>query len=161
MAEKYVIVIGDRSTHGGVVTSGNAILEVSGKAVACVGDTVDCPLHGETRIIQGFPRAVIGEDQYLAYDGCLTSCGAQVQAGLQQILCVEAPDLVSDTSNEAPHSTHSETEFNLFVATIWGEGASQSEVAWQAIASVIMNRVGNRHWQKNKENDSMLNSSLD
>lgn len=38
----------------------------------------------------------------------------------------------------------------LFVTTIYGEAAACSEIAWQAIANVIMNRVGVRDWKKYK-----------
>lgn len=37
--------------------------------------------------------------------------------------------------------------FNLFVATVYGEAAAASEVAWQSIGSVIINRVNNRRFK--------------
>lgn len=37
-------------------------------------------------------------------------------------------------------------EFILFVATVYGEACGQSEAAWKAVASVIMNRVGNKRF---------------
>jgi hypothetical protein len=37
-------------------------------------------------------------------------------------------------------------EFSLFVATIYGEAGNSSEAAWNAIAWVIMNRMGTREW---------------
>ena len=37
-------------------------------------------------------------------------------------------------------------EFKLTVATIYGEAATTSEASWEAIANVIMNRVGKREW---------------
>ncbi len=41
-------------------------------------------------------------------------------------------------------------EFIIFASTVYGESASQSSVAWRAIAHVIMNRVGQREWKKHK-----------
>ena len=44
-------------------------------------------------------------------------------------------------------TTYSE-EFKLLVATIYGEAANSSEIAWKAITCVIMNRVGKREWSE-------------
>jgi hypothetical protein len=41
-------------------------------------------------------------------------------------------------------------EFKIMVATIYGEAANSSEIAWKAIAHVIMNRVGYREWKEHK-----------
>lgn len=48
-------------------------------------------------------------------------------------------------------TTRSDEGFKLFVATVYGEAANQSEVAWQAIASVIINRVDNKRFKYDKE----------
>lgn len=39
-------------------------------------------------------------------------------------------------------------ELRLFIATIYGEADASSEYAWEAIANVIMNRVGKKDWKK-------------
>ncbi|MBP1616058.1 MAG: hypothetical protein H6Q13_3506 [Bacteroidetes bacterium] len=39
-------------------------------------------------------------------------------------------------------------EQKILVATIYGESAGCSLVAWEAIANVIVNRVGNREWSR-------------
>ncbi len=39
-------------------------------------------------------------------------------------------------------------ELKIFIATIYGESAASSEIAWEAIANVIMNRVGEKEWKK-------------
>lgn len=54
MSEKLVIVLGDRTSHGGTVITGDAALEISDKPAACLGDKVCCPLHGDTQIVEGF-----------------------------------------------------------------------------------------------------------
>jgi hypothetical protein len=41
-------------------------------------------------------------------------------------------------------------ELRVFLATIYGEAAESSPASWMAIASVIMNRVGQREWKKHK-----------
>jgi uncharacterized Zn-binding protein involved in type VI secretion len=38
-----VIVLGDKTTHGGEVITGSAKVSLLGKPVACVGDQVTCP----------------------------------------------------------------------------------------------------------------------
>ena len=43
-------------------------------------------------------------------------------------------------------ATYSDEGFKLFVATVYGEACGQSEVAWQAVASTIINRVNNRYF---------------
>lgn len=152
MIEKRVIVVGDTTSHGGTVITGNPILDVRDQAVACVGDSVHCPLHGETKIIEGFEKAVIEPGGAIAYEGCLTSCGAQLLSSCQNILVIELPSPSASNSHDDPET---EKEFHLLVATVWGEGASQSPAAWQAIASVIVNRVGNPSWKKNGNNKSV------
>ncbi len=39
-------------------------------------------------------------------------------------------------------------ELTVFLATIYGEAANQSEAAWKAIAHTIMNRFQFREWKK-------------
>lgn len=41
-------------------------------------------------------------------------------------------------------------ELRIFLATIYGEAAQSSPASWKAIASVILNRVGQREWKKHK-----------
>lgn len=50
--------------------------------------------------------------------------------------------------NPAQPNTFS-NEFKLFIATVYGEAVGQGVLAWMAVASVIMNRVGKYEW-KNK-----------
>ncbi|WP_431824273.1 PAAR domain-containing protein [Burkholderia sp. F1] len=69
-----VATIGTETTHGGVVTSANAGVVVDGRPVACVGDTVSCPLHGQGVITDGGLAAVSG--RRIARHGSSTSCGA-------------------------------------------------------------------------------------
>lgn len=157
MSEKYVIVVGDKTTHSGTVLIGDEDVEISGKAVACLGHKVHCPSHGETEIVEGFLTTLIEPNKIIAYEGCRTSCGAQLIAGGQDIVCVDADvsehlvstfvntDIVKE--NEKPESKEVyEPEFALFVATVYGEAASQSEGAWKAVGSVIMNRLNNKRF---------------
>jgi uncharacterized Zn-binding protein involved in type VI secretion len=43
---KYVVVLGDATSHGGKVTCASSSFEISGKNAALLNDTVSCPEHG-------------------------------------------------------------------------------------------------------------------
>ena len=75
---KPLIVIGDKTDHGGVVLTGSSFTLVDGKPVACVGDTVSCPLHGRggvTVIATGSSNMSI-DGRMVARHGDKTACGA-------------------------------------------------------------------------------------
>ncbi|HHQ4306440.1 PAAR domain-containing protein [Serratia fonticola] len=77
---KPVIVLGDKTDHGGTVTTACSGFKNQGALVACEGDTVVCPQHGTTVIVghaQGF--SVGGKN--IAREGDKTSCGARLIAG--------------------------------------------------------------------------------
>lgn len=64
MAGVPLIVVGDKTSHGGVVVTGAPSSDIDGKAIARVGDKVTCPKHGcpnSTVIVSG--------DQTLMIDG--------------------------------------------------------------------------------------------
>ncbi|WP_196062027.1 MULTISPECIES: PAAR domain-containing protein [unclassified Serratia (in: enterobacteria)] len=76
---KPLIVLGDKTDHGGVVTTACSGFKNQGAMVACEGDTVVCPQHGSTVIVghaQGF--SVSGKN--VAREGDQTSCGARLIA---------------------------------------------------------------------------------
>lgn len=73
-----LIVLGDKTDHGGVVLAGSVVTLVDGKPVACVGDPVSCPRrgHGGTTVIAtGSPSMVI-DGRMVARHGDKTACGA-------------------------------------------------------------------------------------
>nr|WP_300308141.1 PAAR domain-containing protein [Halomonas sp.] len=74
-----VILVGDATTHGGRVISGQPNYQVNGKAVAVVGDMVSCPKkgHGVCPIIEGHPTITVN-GKAVAFHGCHTGCGAQL-----------------------------------------------------------------------------------
>ncbi|AOK57483.1 PAAR domain-containing protein [Burkholderia stagnalis] len=78
---KNVIRIGDPTSHGGVVTSGDDSFLVDGRAIARVGDTCTCPLAGHQAcvIVEGDAGFVVG-GRAVALDGHKTSCGAILRA---------------------------------------------------------------------------------
>lgn len=80
------IVIGDKTSHGGVVIEGSLVSVTGGKPLARVGDRVTCPLQGHggvTVIATGDPTCII-DGRAAARHGDLTACGASLIAGQSQ-----------------------------------------------------------------------------
>jgi uncharacterized Zn-binding protein involved in type VI secretion len=76
MAE--IIVVGDRTSHGGVVIQGTPTSDIAGKLIARIGDKVTCPLPGHggvTVIATGDPTLII-DGAAVARHGDKTACGA-------------------------------------------------------------------------------------
>lgn len=77
------IVLGDKTSHGGVVISASESTDSNGKGIARVGDKVTCPKKGHgsvTTIVSGDPTAII-DGRPAARHGDLTACGATLIAG--------------------------------------------------------------------------------
>jgi uncharacterized Zn-binding protein involved in type VI secretion len=73
-----LIVIGDATSHGGVVVGGAATTDSHGKQIARVGDKATCPRKGHggiTVIVSGDPSVLI-DGSPAARHGDLTACGA-------------------------------------------------------------------------------------
>ena len=73
-----IIVVGDRTDHGGVVITGSPFTDINGKAIARIGDKVTCPQKGHgsvTTIVTGDLTAPI-DGSPLARHGDKTACGA-------------------------------------------------------------------------------------
>lgn len=76
---KGLILLGDKTTHGGEVISASSNIIVDGKKVALVGDLVSCPIkgHGTNPIVEGLPSRTFN-DRAVAVDGCKCQCGCTV-----------------------------------------------------------------------------------
>ena len=50
-----IVLIGDKTSHGGKVISASSNITVDGKKAALVGDMVNCPVdgHGTNPIVEG------------------------------------------------------------------------------------------------------------
>lgn len=73
------IVLGDRTSHGGVIISGDLTFTIDGQPVARVGDKATCPRCNRlaTIISSRFPT-VIDLGKSMAYDQDMTDCGALI-----------------------------------------------------------------------------------
>lgn len=75
-----VIVVGDRTSHGGVVLTGSPFSDVDGKGIARIGDKVTCPQKGRgsvTTIVTGDLTDMI-DGSPVARHGDKTACGAML-----------------------------------------------------------------------------------
>jgi uncharacterized Zn-binding protein involved in type VI secretion len=72
-----LIVIGDKTSHGGTVIEASAESSVGGIRIARVGDMVACPIryHGTCPIVTGDPTMMI-DGKPAARAGDKTACGA-------------------------------------------------------------------------------------
>ena len=78
---KGLVVLGDKTTHGGEVITASSKITVNGKTVALVGDLISCPLdgHGTNPIVEGLPQ-ISDECPPVVVDGCQCQCGCRVIA---------------------------------------------------------------------------------
>lgn len=76
---KGVVLLGDKTTHGGQVISASATLIVQGKHVAIIGDKVICPIigHGINSLIEGSAEW-LSDGKPVVVDGCRSECGCRV-----------------------------------------------------------------------------------
>jgi uncharacterized Zn-binding protein involved in type VI secretion len=79
---KPFILIGDKTSHGGVVIEGAPSSDAGGIRIARIGDKVTCPKRGHgdpTVIVSGDPTCII-EGKPAARHGDKTACGATLIA---------------------------------------------------------------------------------
>lgn len=74
-----LIVLGDKTSHGGTVVQASAETFVGSVPVARVGDMVSCPKHGHgtCAIVTGDPTMMI-DGKPAARHGDKTACGAEL-----------------------------------------------------------------------------------
>lgn len=74
-----LIVVGDKTSHGGSVTQGAPSSDSGGVPIARVGDQTSCPKHGNNPIASGDASLII-DGKAAARDGDKTACGATLIA---------------------------------------------------------------------------------
>jgi len=93
-----IIVLGDKTSHGGTVISASVNSATHGKGWARVGDMVSCPrCRGVFPISQG-DNSLLDDGKAVAYDGCKVACGAV----LLSTQCVTSTDPSSVAAPSAP-----------------------------------------------------------
>jgi uncharacterized Zn-binding protein involved in type VI secretion len=79
---RNLILLGDKTTHGGTVIEASGESSVGGVKIARMGDKVACPMpyHGTCPIVTGDPTMMI-DGKPAARAGDMTACGAQLISG--------------------------------------------------------------------------------
>lgn len=79
-----IIIVGDGTDHGGKVISGSPTHDISGKAIARLGDEVECPQHypdgrphGVNKIVTAHPTFFVGGIPVAVQD-FLTECDCKL-----------------------------------------------------------------------------------
>lgn len=74
-----LVLLGDKTTHGGQVISASSNITVDGKKIALVGDLVSCPVlgHGTNPIVEGTSHRTF-KGRAIVVDGCKCQCGCSV-----------------------------------------------------------------------------------
>lgn len=102
-----IIVVGDRTDHGGVVITGSPFTDIDGKAVARIGDKVTCPRKGHgnvTTIVTGDQTAII-DGQPVARHGDKTACGAMLISGQMLTYVDDGAGATTNTPNANDQAT--------------------------------------------------------
>lgn len=73
-----LIVVGDKTSHGGVVLEGSTQSDAAGRPIARIGDKVSCPRrgHGKVTVIATGDPTLVVDGQPAARHGDTTACGA-------------------------------------------------------------------------------------
>ncbi|APW38290.1 hypothetical protein RD110_14735 [Rhodoferax koreense] len=74
---RRIILVGDPTSHDGVVLSGSPAATIGGKAIARLGDEVSCPRHGNNKIVEGETGYTIGGVP-VALEGHHGECGCSL-----------------------------------------------------------------------------------
>ncbi|OOF54317.1 PAAR domain-containing protein [Rodentibacter genomosp. 2] len=80
MSIRRVIVIGDRTTHGGTVLQGSHSMTAGGKNIALQGDLVACPLCKGNFPITESSSKMSANGRGVALEGMKTACDAELIA---------------------------------------------------------------------------------
>lgn len=90
---KYVIVKGDKTSHGGTVLEGISPHPILNQPIACKGHLVSCPLcKGNYPIIEGVDNYLV-DNKNPAVEGMKTACGATLIASQNVFLIGYTPPL--------------------------------------------------------------------
>ncbi|OOF66684.1 PAAR domain-containing protein [Rodentibacter sp. Ppn85] len=80
MSARRIIVIGDKTNHGGTVLQGSQTMTAGGKAIARQGDLVACPqCKGNFPITEGSSK-MSANGRGVALERMKTACGAELIA---------------------------------------------------------------------------------
>ncbi|WP_150539504.1 PAAR domain-containing protein [Actinobacillus vicugnae] len=91
MASRRAIIVGDKTTHGGIVIQGSHGMSISGNNISLEGDLVTCPkCNGNFPIIEGSSK-MTSNGKGVALEGMRISCGA-ILIGSQNLVWVDGDE---------------------------------------------------------------------
>ena len=114
-----VIVVGDRTSHGGVVLTGSPFSDVNGKGIARIGDKVTCPQKGHgsvTTIVTGDLTDMI-DGSPVARHGDKTACGATLISSQMLTYVDEGSDSGGRASTTLSRSAQSQAAASSAIAS--------------------------------------------
>jgi uncharacterized Zn-binding protein involved in type VI secretion len=76
MVQRRFIVLGDTTSHGGLVVTANSRMTIDGRPVACVGDKVTCPRCEGLHVILGYGKNTWLDGKEMACEGDYVSDGS-------------------------------------------------------------------------------------
>ncbi|MBB5018306.1 putative Zn-binding protein involved in type VI secretion [Chitinivorax tropicus] len=98
-----LIVLGDKTTHGGTVITADTTSDINGKPMARVGDMVVCPLcKGVFPITTGSPDYLDPQGNGYARHNDETACGAKLIASQTLVGWRNPSTLGQDTGGPPP-----------------------------------------------------------
>jgi len=129
---KGIIRAGDQNVLGGQVTTGSPVNKVLGRAVARIGDLVDCPLHGINQIIEGCPSyRVMGVP--VALDGHVSECGCALVSSFQASPGLNGAGFgaaSADRSSTSGGQAMNPTRYDEQIKFLLGSGAALDGMAY-------------------------------
>ncbi len=72
-------LLGDPTSHNGVVKTASSTFVVGERRIALIGDIVSCPTHGDNPITES-GEGYSENGRKLAVHGCRSQCGSIIQA---------------------------------------------------------------------------------
>ncbi|POT57520.1 PAAR domain-containing protein [Citrobacter amalonaticus] len=79
-----IIRLGDKTTCGGTVLTASEKRIIMGKGIARVGDSVSCPKHGNSKIVEG-DSSITEQGIPVAFNGHRTNCGCTLISSLSNV----------------------------------------------------------------------------
>lgn len=106
--QKKIITVGDTNSSGGKVISGSKAHTVMGRAIARMGDQVDCPAHYPDGKVHGVNRIVEGAENFpidgipVAVEGFKSECGCTLVGSLSATTIVSGVAKLATPETPAP-----------------------------------------------------------
>lgn len=142
--QRPLIVVGDKTDHGGTVIQGTPTSDNAGVPFARVGDRVTCPRKGHgglSVIVSGDPTFII-DGAPVARHGDLCACGAKLLGSQAMSFVVEGDASgrgsaagASVTAAIAPLSLDYDEQVELFTATAFVPGLPYYVKAGEKVVS--------------------------